>query len=59
MRVRNGATYRLSDSVSLLWLNLQKDFQSVSTRGNWRLTITSKMACRGSQTHSFTKRFRR
>lgn len=35
-------TYRMSDSASL---NLQKDFQSVSTRVNWRLTITSRMAC--------------
>lgn len=37
-------TYRLSDSVSLLWLNLQKDFHNVSTRVNWRLTITSRTA---------------
>lgn len=38
-------TYRLSDSASLLWLNLQNDFHKVSTRVNWRLTITSRIAC--------------
>ena len=38
--------HRLRDCGSLLRLNLQKDFHSVSTRMNCRLIMTSRMAYR-------------
>lgn len=41
-------------SPAWLWLNLQKVFHRVSTRVNWRLTITSSMAWQNTQKTSHT-----
>lgn len=44
-------------SPAWLWLNLQKLFQRVSTRVNWRLTITSSMAWQEGKEKGITQQF--